>query len=257
MLPMANGKRRYVPGSLPIVDKLGNWGLLEVYEAAVFTRGPPRCSYCVGLSAEKAEKGETWLSSQNRNFKDRMGAGTGPLPPLCLTGNANTFRLLRQPLLHHSLRSLPFSFTITDLAPFIAEMDLDFFANRYRPSASSSPASALRCTEPEFQAYKSHSSALTLSSAKPTFKPKSSFPTIKSHIITLGNLIDTDILSPGSTLGVCTTDAEFGEHCLEHTHPDFRQKMQSAPCNGSAIVVASNDFGVRSSRESTVSTLKG
>jgi hypothetical protein len=29
-LPMANGKRHYVPGSLPIVDKLGDLGLLEV-----------------------------------------------------------------------------------------------------------------------------------------------------------------------------------------------------------------------------------
>lgn len=74
-LPRRKGKRHYVPGSLPIVDKLEKLGLLEVYEAAGFTRGPPGCSYCVGLSAEKAEKGETWLSSQNRNFANRMGAG--------------------------------------------------------------------------------------------------------------------------------------------------------------------------------------
>ena len=54
------GKRHYVPGSLPIVDKLERLGLLEVYKEAGFSRGPPGCSYCVGLSAEKAEKGETW-----------------------------------------------------------------------------------------------------------------------------------------------------------------------------------------------------
>ena len=74
-LRMAKGKRHYVPGSLPIVDKLEKLGLLKVYEQAGFTRGPPGCSYCVGLSAEKAERGETWLSSQNRNFKNRMGPG--------------------------------------------------------------------------------------------------------------------------------------------------------------------------------------
>jgi homoaconitase/3-isopropylmalate dehydratase large subunit len=74
-LPLAKGKRHYVPGSLPIVERLGQLGLLEVYEQAGFTRGPPGCSYCVGLSAEKASAGETWLSSQNRNFKNRMGAG--------------------------------------------------------------------------------------------------------------------------------------------------------------------------------------
>jgi homoaconitase/3-isopropylmalate dehydratase large subunit len=88
-LPMAKGKRHYVPGSLPIVDRLGKLGLLEVYEQAGFTRGPPGCSYCVGLSAEKAEKGETWLSSQNRNFKNRMGAGTLPSTPFDTPIQAN------------------------------------------------------------------------------------------------------------------------------------------------------------------------
>lgn len=74
-LPLAKGKRHYVPGSLPIVEKLKELGLLDVYEAAGFSRGPPGCSYCVGLSAEKASQGETWLSSQNRNFENRMGKG--------------------------------------------------------------------------------------------------------------------------------------------------------------------------------------
>lgn len=103
-LPMAKGKRHYVPGSLPIVERLRELGLLEVYEAAGFTRGkyadgnelsqlskhgltlsfsgpgPPGCSLCVGLSAEKAAEGETWLSSQNRNFKNRMGKGKCKTP---------------------------------------------------------------------------------------------------------------------------------------------------------------------------------
>lgn len=80
-LPLAKGKRHYVPGSLPIVDKLSKLGLLSVYDDAGFTRGPPGCSYCVGLSAEKASNGETWLSSQNRNFKNRMGPGECPRNP--------------------------------------------------------------------------------------------------------------------------------------------------------------------------------
>lgn len=74
-LPLARGQRHYVPGSLPIVEKLKELGLLEIYEAAGFTRGPPGCSMCVGLSAEKANEGEVWLSSQNRNFQNRMGKG--------------------------------------------------------------------------------------------------------------------------------------------------------------------------------------
>jgi homoaconitase/3-isopropylmalate dehydratase large subunit len=74
-VPFAKGKKYYIAGSLPVVEKLRELGLLEVYEAAGFTRGPPGCSYCVGLSAKKAGEGETWLNSQNRNFKNRMGKG--------------------------------------------------------------------------------------------------------------------------------------------------------------------------------------
>lgn len=74
-LRLAPGKRHYVPGSLPIVAKLESMELLEFYIAAGFTRGPPGCSYCIGLSVDRAGEGETWLSSQNRNFQNRMGKG--------------------------------------------------------------------------------------------------------------------------------------------------------------------------------------
>lgn len=74
-LQLVPGKRHYVPGSLPIVAKLESMGLLEVYSKAGFTKGPPGCSYCLGLSVDRAGEGETWLSSQNRNFQNRMGKG--------------------------------------------------------------------------------------------------------------------------------------------------------------------------------------
>lgn len=80
--------------------------------------------------------------------------------------------------------------------------------------------------------------------------------TIKSTIITLGDMIDTDALSPGHTLVNCVTDADFGAHCLERTHPDFRSTVKSYP-GASAVVVAGHAFGVGSSRETAVSALKG
>lgn len=76
------GKRHFVPGSLPIVAKLESMGLLDVYSQAGFTRGPPGCSYCLGLSVDRAGEGETWLSSQNRNFQNRMARGKRTLSPL-------------------------------------------------------------------------------------------------------------------------------------------------------------------------------
>lgn len=74
-VPVKKGKRKVVPGSLPILHKLRELGLADVYEAAGFEIGIPGCSYCVGMSADQAAPGEVWLSSQNRNFENRMGKG--------------------------------------------------------------------------------------------------------------------------------------------------------------------------------------
>jgi homoaconitate hydratase len=73
--PITKGLRRVTPGSKAIVDRLTALGLLDFYERAGFVIGAPGCSYCVGLGADQAGKGEVWLSSQNRNFRDRMGPG--------------------------------------------------------------------------------------------------------------------------------------------------------------------------------------
>lgn len=73
--PVKHGTRKVVPGSRPILRNLRELGLADVYEQAGFEVGVPGCSYCVGMSADKAGKGEVWLSSQNRNFENRMGPG--------------------------------------------------------------------------------------------------------------------------------------------------------------------------------------
>jgi homoaconitase/3-isopropylmalate dehydratase large subunit len=73
--PATKGKRKVTPGSKPIVKKLEETGLADIYRAAGFEIGIPGCSYCVGMSADKAGEGEVWLSSQNRNFENRMGRG--------------------------------------------------------------------------------------------------------------------------------------------------------------------------------------
>jgi homoaconitase/3-isopropylmalate dehydratase large subunit len=52
-LPFTKGKKHYVPGSLPVVEKLKELGLLDIYEEAGFTRGPPGCSYCCRENASE------------------------------------------------------------------------------------------------------------------------------------------------------------------------------------------------------------
>lgn len=73
--PIKDGKRKVVPGSMPILHRLRQLGLADIYEDAGFEIGIPACSYCVGMSADKAAPGEVWLSSQNHNFENRMGKG--------------------------------------------------------------------------------------------------------------------------------------------------------------------------------------
>lgn len=60
-------------------------------------------------------------------------------------------------------------------------------------------------------------------------------------------------LAPAEILMTCKTNEEFGEHCLEHTHPIFRQRVK----DGYNIVVAGDAFGCGSSRENAVSALRG
>ena len=60
-------------------------------------------------------------------------------------------------------------------------------------------------------------------------------------------------LAPAMTITMSKSDKELGEHCLEHTHPDFRQKVR----DGQQILVAGKAFGVGSSREEAVRALMG
>ncbi|KAJ9620752.1 hypothetical protein H2204_012162 [Knufia peltigerae] len=237
--PIAKGQRHYVPGSLPVVEKLKELKLLEVYEAAGFTRGPPGCSFCVGLSAEKASEGETWLSSQNRNFQNRMGKGAFGHVTSAIVCAASSF-----------------SMTITSPAEFLKEIDMDFFA-KYSPLQHISYTS-VEYVEPDLT---SRTDTLSQRGAATTTKESEAveegtvkkLDKISSKIVPLGDFIDTDALAPGPTLTTCVTDEEFGEHVLEYTHPDFRSKVRG----GQQIVVAGHAFGVGSSREVAVSALKG
>src|SRR5207302_4980615 len=69
-------KQLVVPGDLGIQENLRRAGLWEIYQRNGFRIGPPGCSMCLGVASEKAGKGEKWLSSQNRNYENRMGEGS-------------------------------------------------------------------------------------------------------------------------------------------------------------------------------------
>src|SRR5260370_6245858 len=73
---MPADRRSAVPGDMLIAANLKQHGIWEIYERAGFVVDPPGCSMCLGIASRKAGKGEVWLSSQNRNFENRMGEGS-------------------------------------------------------------------------------------------------------------------------------------------------------------------------------------
>src|SRR5260370_35383211 len=75
---MPADRRSAVPGDMLIAANLKQHGIWEIYERAGFVVDPPGCSMCLGIASRKAGKGEVWLSSQNRNFENRMGEGSLP-----------------------------------------------------------------------------------------------------------------------------------------------------------------------------------
>jgi hypothetical protein len=174
-LPQAKGRKYVVPGLMPIIAKLRSLGLLEVYEAAGFINGVPGCSFGVGMGSDKAAAGETWLRSQNRNFKNRMGTGA-----------------IRHVTAAIMVAASSFGMTVTDLAPFLAEMDIEFY-QRYKNISETALKPVIfvelhvgplvPSVKKEVRKLSEHGEELT-----PLGK-------ITSKVVVLGDFIDTDAVS--------------------------------------------------------------
>jgi aconitase A len=187
-LPILPGKRHVVPGSLPIVERLRKMGLLEVYETAGFTRGPPGCSYCVGMAADQAGKGETWLSSQNRNFKNRMGTGS--------IGNITSAAVVA---------ASSFSMSLTHPASLISDIDSEAF-QQYWSDVNSDTPKEVRFVEPPVgkQTSQWRSMADNFERATETAQAETRVAsTLTSRIITLEDFIDTDAVRPFAAPADC------------------------------------------------------
>jgi 3-isopropylmalate/(R)-2-methylmalate dehydratase large subunit len=64
-----------VPGSRAVSRKAEQLGLRDVFVNAGFLWGEPGCSMCAGGGGEKVAPGERIVSTTNRNFEGRQGAG--------------------------------------------------------------------------------------------------------------------------------------------------------------------------------------
>ena len=198
------GARRVTPGSLAISTYLREHGLLDIYERAGFVVGAPGCSYCLGIAADVAGDGEVWLSSQNRNFKNRMGKGS-------LANLASAAVVAASAL----------GMTLADPEPLLARVDrARYDALRQwipQPSLCHSASEAPRAAAPPPPTFAVSEPAPTLvdAGAPPAAEdPRladpavwASLPTaVRGRVQRFGDMVDTDAIIPAQMMGCSPAD---------------------------------------------------
>ncbi len=77
-----------VPGSKQVEAQAKEEGIDKVFEEAGFILRQPGCSACLGMNEDKIPAGKYCVSTSNRNFEGRQGAGARTLLASPLTAAA-------------------------------------------------------------------------------------------------------------------------------------------------------------------------
>ena len=85
----ANVKVMVVPGSQQVAAQAKEEGLDKIFEEAGFDFRQAGCSACLGMNEDKVPAGEYCISTSNRNFEGRQGAGARTLLASPLTAAAS------------------------------------------------------------------------------------------------------------------------------------------------------------------------
>ena len=78
-----------VPGSQFVARQVKEEGLDKIFEEAGFEIRQAGCSACLGMNEDKVPAGEYCISTSNRNFEGRQGAGSRTLLASPLTAAAS------------------------------------------------------------------------------------------------------------------------------------------------------------------------
>ncbi len=227
-----NDKQIVVPGDLSIQENLRRAGLWKVYERAGFRVDPPGCSMCLGVASRKAGRGEKWLSSQNRNFENRMGDGS-----LAHLSSGATVAASAQEM------------KIADPRPLLARVDQERF-RRILGERRPRRTPEVREIEPEVHLAKAGAALASAKQARREDQQRGGV--IRSRVQRFGDNVDTDAIIPGQFCHL-TSLPELGAKAFHFVRPDFAQKVK----DGARVVVAGEGWGSGSSREQAVLALKG
>lgn len=219
-------KRLVVPGDLGIVERMRQGGLWSIYERAGFRVGPPGCSMCLGVASEKAAPGEVWFSSQNRNYENRMGAGS-----LAWLASAAT------------VAASAVDFKVVDPRVVLGNLDVERF-ERLLFRDSRRPLPEIRLSEPDV--------SVVTQKGEGSVGGAGSQSRIEGRVQRFGDHVDTDAIIPGEFCHL-TSIEELGARAFHHVRPDFAARA----AEGRTVVVAGEGWGSGSSREQAVWALLG
>ncbi|HET9954884.1 MAG TPA: aconitase family protein [Polyangiaceae bacterium] len=255
-----SGRRLLVPGNREIASKLQESGLLTSYERAGFVVDPPGCSMCLGVASRRAGAGETWLSSQNRNFPNRMGAGSLAYLASACTVAASAFEMkLRDPsrwfeqidrarlarILAGGPGGAAPQVTSAKFATERSPLQLQQ-GNRAVESADSSLPQATQGSA-SISEVAADDSAAVFGKAQRRVTTR-----LQGRVQRFGDAVDTDAIIAGEFCHL-QEPAELGRHCLKYVRPDFVTRVGQ----GQNIVVAGQGWVSGSSREQAVWALQG
>lgn len=223
--PVASANRVVVPGDLSIERNLRDAGLWASYERAGFAIDPPGCSMCVGVASRKAGRDEVWLSSQNRNYRNRMGAGS-----LAYLASAAT------------VAASSLGMAVADPRPLLDRIDRARFDRVLGRESSRVPE--LVIDEPIIEC--------TAGRAADAGGEPAAARELTGRVQRFGDHVDTDAIIPGEFCHL-TDPAELGARCFAHVRPEFVARVRS----GDNVIVAGLGWGTGSSREQAVWALQG
>ena len=211
------------------------------------------------VNARRVMQGEVWLSSQNRNFKNRMGKGS--------IANLASAAVVA---------ASSFNFTVTDPAPLLAAVDPARYdaLRQWAPSAATchgataaaaEPAPTFSISEPrpllagDVAAAGADPAALS-DPAVWDYLPA----TVVGTVQRFGDGVDTDAIIPATFMGCSpadivryggtagmSEDAFLGLKCFGYVRPEFSARVAA----GGTVVVAGAAFGCGSSREEAARAL--
>jgi 3-isopropylmalate dehydratase small subunit len=222
------GSRRIVvPGDLLIADHFKQTGLWEIYERAGFTVDPPGCSMCLGIASRKAGKGEVWLSSQNRNFENRMGEGS-----LAWLASGAT------------VAASALDMRVADPRALLARVDRDRLASILQRTRITRRVPEITISEPVMN--------VVPQEASHTARAAAGGSAIRARVQRFGDAVDTDAIIPGEFCHL-TDLGELGAKAFHYVRPEFAERAKQ----GATIIVAGEGWGSGSSREHAVWALQG